>query len=582
MNWDLTKLYSSFDDPKLEADLTGIFDDIAEANAFLDNAAPDKAGIEGVLARLEALTSKEMRFGLFIQMTLAVDATNKDALVRYDRLMRAEMERQKISSRAMRLAGGIEDLDALAKESEKIADSKFCLAEMMESYRHLIDPALEDTVLEMQMNGASAWEQLRDKLDAGLMIEVPGEEKKLPLSAVRGMAYLADAEKRRAAYEAEIAAYPQIETPMAACLNGIKGEALTMCKLRSYDSVLDWALFISRMDKETLDAMMTAMRESLPDFRRYFRLKAKALGYEGGLKFYDLFAPLGASEKTYTLEEAREKLVTVMGGFSDKMAKFIDNAFENRWIDAFPRQGKSGGAFCAGAHMIGQSFVMTNFDGSLSSVSTIAHELGHAYHNSCVQNETILNAEYPMPLAETASIFNETLLSRILLKDADENEKLALLDQSVSDAAQVIVDIMSRFLFEQEVVERRKDHQMSAAELKEIMLDAQDKTYGDGLDENCRHPYMWACKSHYYSKDVHFYNFPYAFGQLFGLGVYAKYAEMGDAFIPEYDKLLNLTGKANVVEVGRAAGIDVHDVNFWRSSLDVVRGQIEEMAKIIG
>jgi len=218
------------------------------------------------------------------------------------------------------------------------------------------------------MTGGKSWEQLRDQLDAGLSIpfEQDGKIESLPLSAIRGLAYSADADVRRRAYEAEIAAYPRMELPMAACLNGIKGEALTMIQLRHFDTVLDSALDVSRMDRATLDALLAAMQESLPMFRRYLRLKARLLGYEGGLKFYDLFAPVGECAQEYTLEEAREMLVTVMGRFSKKMADHIQQAFDERWIDAFPRPGKRGGAFCSGVHPLGISYVLANFDGGLS------------------------------------------------------------------------------------------------------------------------------------------------------------------------------------------------------------------------
>ena len=319
------------------------------------------------------------------------------------------------------------------------------------------------------------------------------------------------------------------------------------------------------------------MRESLPMFRRYFRAKAKLLGYEGGLKFYDLFAPVGEMHGSYTPEDARALLVKELGAFSPRMAEMIGRAFDERWIDMYPREGKQGGAFCAGMHPLGISYVLTNFEGSYSSVSTLAHELGHAYQNECMRDVSILMADYPMPLAETTSIFNETLLAQRMLENADVQTRIAMLDQQLSDAAQVIVDIMSRYLFESKVIERRKDSSLSPRELCQIMLDAQKETYGDGLDPDCLHPYMWACKSHYYSTGVHFYNFPYAFGQLFAIGVYALYARRGAAFLPDYEKLLRDAGSGDVREVAASVGIDVADVDFWRSSLAVFAEKLAEL-----
>ena len=584
MNWDLGKLYAGFYDPALARDAEDARKKIASASAAVAALAlpADAKALSALIGDLKEIATLLTKVASFTFLTLAVDANNEGALAFHDRVMHLDMANEQLSSAISRYLGKVDDLDALIASDPVLTEHAFMLREMKNSAAHTIDPALEPTVLKMQMTGGKAWEQLRDQLDSNLMIpfEKDGKTESLPLSTIRGLAYSADADVRKRAYEAEIAAYPRMEIPMAACLNGIKGEALTLAGLRHFDSVLDTALDVSRMDRETLDALISALKDSLPMFRRYFRAKAKLLGYEGGLKFYDLFAPVGESHLTYTLDEARATLIQVMGKFSKKMADFINRAFEEHWIDAYPREGKTGGAFCSGMHPLGISYVMTNFDGSYSSVSTIAHELGHAYHNDCLKNASILMSDYPMPLAETASIFNETLLMEKILETADDATKLTLVEQQVGDAAQVVVDILSRYLFETEVVERRKDHTMTAKELCQIMLDAQAQTYGDGLDPECMHPYMWACKSHYYSTGVHFYNFPYAFGLLFGLGVYAQYLEKGDAFLLEYDALLRATGSGNVREVAASVGIDVASKAFWESSLQVLYKKISYLETV--
>lgn len=573
MNWNLNRLYPGFDDPTFISDLNSIS---ARGEELLSEvkAAADWRDMERLIDKFNDLYAPVLRVGLFVQLTLAVDSQNADALRCMDKLMRSNVTLSKVYSELSKLTQRIDIAEGCAN-SETLKYHEYFLKQLAREAAHTIkDPAVEDAVLKMQLTGGSAFEQLRDQLDAGHMIELNGE--KLPLSAVRGKAYSESADERRAAYEAEIAAYPAIETAMAACLNAIKGEALTLCELRAYDTVLDTALAASRMDMATLDAMLSAMRESLPDFRRYFRAKARMLGYAGGLKFYDLFAPVGEGARKYTLEEARDTLVEVMSKFTPEMGAFIKNAFDENWIDAYPKEGKVGGAFCAGAQPILKSYVLANFDGSLASVGTLAHELGHAYHNSRTQHLTYVMADYPMPLAETASIFNETLLVNRMLEGADAQTRATLLDQQISDAAQVIVDILSRYIFETEVVSRRKDSTLTPSELCDIMTEAQKATYGDGLDENCMHKYMWACKSHYYSTGVHFYNFPYAFGLLFGLGVYALYLKQGSAFPAVYDKLLEATCLGDVRDVAASVGIDVSDVGFWRSSLDVMRARIAE------
>ena len=583
MHWDLTKMYSGFDDAKLAADFAHAQALNQELAVLLQEKPADVGALLVQAVRTAQKRSVKMALvGGFIFLNLATNAKNEQALAWMDKLMRAQVEMQQTSSAFMRYVSKVEGLDALIAREPLLKEHEYMLKTMVKDAAHVMDPAIEGPVLKMQMTGGEAWSQLSDQITATHMVEmeIDGEKQSLPLSTVRGMATSPDASVRRRAYEAELASYPRIELAMAACLNGIKGEALTLCELQHYDTVLDTALDAAKIDRQTLDAMLTAMRESLPAFRRYFRAKARHLGHEGGLPFYDLFAPIGAAGKTYTLEEARQLLVQVFGQFSEKMSRFIDRAFEEHWIDAFPYEGKQGGAFCAGVHPLGISYVLANFEGSLDSVSTLAHELGHAYHGDCVKHLSILNADYPMTLAETASIFNETMLVAKLQEGANPQERLMLLDQQIGNAAQVVVDILSRFLFESEVIERRKDHTMLPDELKEIMLDAQKQTYGDGLDENVLHPYMWACKTHYYSASLHFYNFPYAFGLLFGLGVYERYLEKGEAFLPEYDALLAATGLGDVKDVAARVGIDVTDVNFWRKSLSVVEKMIDEMEKL--
>ena len=583
MHWDLTKMYSGFDDAKLAADFAQAQALNQELAALLQEKPADVGALLVQAVRTAQKRSEKMALvGEFIFLNLATNAKNEQALAWMDKLMRAQVEMQQTSSAFMRYVSKVEGLDALIAREPLLKEHEYMLKTMVKDAAHVMDPAIEGPVLKMQMTGGEAWSQLSDQIMATHMVEmeIDGEKQSLPLSTVRGMATSPDASVRRRAYEAELASYPRIELAMAACLNGIKGEALTLCELQHYDTVLDTALDAAKIDRQTLDAMLTAMRESLPALRRYFRAKARHLGHEGGLPFYDLFAPIGAAGKTYTLEEARQLLVQVFGQFSEKMSRFIDRAFEEHWIDAFPYEGKQGGAFCAGVHPLGISYVLANFEGSLDSVSTLAHELGHAYHGDCVKHLSILNADYPMTLAETASIFNETMLVAKLQEGANPQERLMLLDQQIGNAAQVVVDILSRFLFESEVIERRKDHTMLPDELKEIMLNAQKQTYGDGLDENVLHPYMWACKTHYYSASLHFYNFPYAFGLLFGLGVYERYLEKGEAFLPEYDALLAATGLGDVKDVAARVGIDVTDVNFWRKSLSVVEKMIDEMEKL--
>ena len=576
--WDLTCLYRDFDDPKLQEDLAKLPEAIAEGRRLLDAGGDPRELLEAAVDCSETMSVLFDRLGSMAYLTLAVDATNERAAALMDRLDVIGNDAQMIDSALTRYVGGLADLDAVIASSEKLQKVAFALQEMREKAAHTIPAEIEPWILKMNLSGGNAFSQLRDKLDSTHLVAFRGEE--LPLSAVRGKAYDPDAAVRREAYEAEIAAYAKIELPMSYCLNSIKQEARTLSEAKGYSSVLDMTLSQSRMDRETLDAMWTACREYLPHFRRYLKAKAALLGHEGGLPFYDLFAPVGQSVHTYTVEEARAVLLREMGKFTPAMAEFIDHAFEHRWIDMFPRAGKTGGAFCSPVHFADRSLVMTNFQGSFSDVSTLAHELGHAWHNRCMAGLPYMMIDEPMPLAETASIFNETMLSYQMRSSCSAEEELNLLENSLMEATQTVVDIYSRFLFEQEVVDTRADHAMTVEELKAAMLRAQEASYGDGLAADCRHPYMWACKSHYYSSGLNFYNFPYAFGLLFGKGVFARWLEKGEAFVPTYCELLRKCGSDSVAGVAASVGIDVRSVDFWRSSLEVIRQDIDRFIQL--
>ncbi len=576
--WDLSFLYSGFDDPQYEADLKALQEKIAAFGKLLETTGDDCTKLETLMDADEEINRLLEKLSLFAGMTLAVDANNMDA-ARYDDKLNLIYNDLRLTQSAMiRYVGGLTNLEELIAASPKLQTVAFALREMAGEASHLMPAEIEPWMLQMRLSGGTAFSQLRDKLDSNHLVHYRGQD--LPLPAVRGMAYDPDASVRKDAYEAEISSYKKIELPMSYCLNSIKMEARTMAKAKHYDSVLDMTLHQSRMDQETLDAMWTAIREYLPHFRRYLRAKAKYLGYEDGLPFYDLFAPVGHGGHTYTVEEARAKLLLEMGKFTPKMAAFMDNAFEQRWIDMYPREGKTGGAFCAGAHSYDRSLVMTNFQGSFSDVSTIAHELGHAWHNRCLAGLPYCMIETPMPLAETASIFNETMLAHQVLSSATEEEQFTLLENSLMEATQTVVDIYSRYLFENEVVDTRADHVMSVDELKDAMLRAQEVSYGDGLAKDVRHPYMWACKSHYYSSDLNFYNFPYAFGLLFGKGVFAQYLRKGEAFVDDYCRLLRYCGSDTVANVAASVGIDVRSVDFWRSSLEVIKQDVDRFCDL--
>jgi pepF/M3 family oligoendopeptidase len=387
---------------------------------------------------------------------------------------------------------------------------------------------------------------------------------------------------RRRAHEAELKAWESVREPLAACLNSIKGATNTLNARRGRADALHSAIDGARIDRATLEAMLGAMQASFPTFRKYFKAKARRLGKEK-LAWWDVFAPSGSSNKMYTFDEARQFIQSNFGKFSPDLAAFAQRAFDHNWIDAEQREGKRGGAFCMAVPGVKESRVLCNFDGTLDQVSTIAHELGHAYHNECAYQagKTEIQQDTPMTLAETASIMCETIvMEAVLAQTTDPQEQLAILETRLIGDAQVIVDIYSRYLFEKEVFERRQRSELSADDLCDIMGRAQQATYGDGLDERYLHPYMWTWKPHYYYPHLSFYNFPYAFGLLFGLGLYAIYQQRGAGFVADYQNLLASTGEASAADLAARFGMDIRSPSFWDDSLAIIGKNIERYCQL--
>jgi oligoendopeptidase F len=303
--------------------------------------------------------------------------------------------------------------------------------------------------------------------------------------------------------------------------------------------------------------------------------------YSKGLPFYEMFAPVGdSSDKDFNYDKAKEFVTDNFARFSAGMADVARKAFENNWIDVYPRDGKVSGAFCGDIYAIKQFRILLNYGNSLSDAITLAHELGHGYHSMQIMHEGVLNTNYPMPLAETASTFCETIVTNAALAEMNDADKLQLLENSLQDATQVLLDIYSRFLFEQAVFKAREDHPLSTEELKGFMLDAQRAAYGDGLDPNALHPYMWLIKPHYYSAGTSYYNFPYAFGHLMANGLYRIYEADPAAFGEKYDAFLRASGKMSMKDSAAMLGVDIEDVTFWDGAIQVILKNIDEFKRI--
>ncbi len=578
--WDLDALYKGFDDAAFQQDFADLQKVVAEFTAFggeLQTEAPLETLKRGI-ALQEKLSFLVSKLAQYASLRQSADSRDPEAGSQMGRIMALYSGVAAPDAAFRDWAAKLPNLMELVESDETLRDYRFLFHNIQKSSKYLLSGLGETIMAKMRMSGGRAWSDLQQYLTS--TVPVTFREKTTNLSSIRNMAYEADADVRKEAYEAELACYERIQDAVAFALNSIKLETITDCQLRGYPSALERTLEHSDMQKATLDAMLGAMEEYLPKFWQYLKAKAKALGYENGLPWYDLFAPMGKSSTKFTAEMARDYLVEQFEGFNPEEAQMIADAFDQAWIDFYPRDGKTGGAFCAYVESLKQSRILTNFDGAFGDVVTLAHELGHAYHNFCLQDHRELNRDYSMPLAETASTFNEcVVMASAIEKAADDEERIALIENQLQDATQIICDIYSRFRFEAKVFQNREQQFMDAKTLCEYMVDAQKQCYGDGLDHSCLHPYMWVCKSHYYGPT--FYNFPYAFGGLFARGLYAQYEKEGAAFVPKYKKLLYTTSVATAEDVAKVADIDLTDKNFWRGALQTIADQIDLFCRLV-
>ena len=578
--WNLEPIYKGFDDSAYLADFTALERKVTAYTDFvkeLDTLPAEEALCRGVALEedLEALAGKLAGYASLCQAANTRDAQAGSQMGRIMGVISLCAAPQAAFSSWV---AGVENLMELVHSNAFLSDYAFFFENITESSRYLLPGSGEEIMARMSLSGGNAWSDLQQYLTSTVPVSYKGETTNL--STIRNLAYEDDAQVRKSAYEAELACYERIADSVAFALNSIKLETINDCQLRGYASPLERTLKRSHMTRQTLDAMLSAMDEYLPKFWQYLKAKAKALGHENGLPWYDLFAPMGKSSTKFTAQNARDYLVGLFAGFDSELSEMVATAFDNAWIDFYPRDGKAGGAFCAGVECLGESRILTNFQGSFSDVVTLAHELGHAFHNQCIRDHRVLNHDYSMPVAETASTFNEcVVMAAAIEKAADKQELLNLIESQLQDATQIICDIYSRYRFETAVFAKREQEFMGADALCQLMTQAQKESYGDGLDQNVMHPYMWACKSHYYGPT--FYNFPYAFGGLFARGLYAQYEKEGAAFVPKYKNLLYTTPIATAEDTAAVAGIDLTDKNFWRGALDTIARQIDLFCSLV-
>lgn len=610
--WNLDSIFSSIKSAEyktalseFESGMENLQSLLGSAENFIKNASENfdfPTWLKGFLEADEKVSALCGSLNAYAYIIYSVDTTNTAYLNNITRIDNLTLRYRQLDltfkSVLLANSGRLEDF---YKRFPEFEGYRYILNETLEETRHQMSAAEEKLAGELQQTGGDAWDRLHEQLISNLKDSETGKT----FNELRNDAYSADSKVRKSSYLKEIALLKQNEIAFAACLNNLKGETLALNRHRKWQNPLDRSLSSARLSQKTLDALISSIEESLPLWREYFNLKADFLHKNNltvsqdkkGLAFYDLFAPLvstplnkrdnsdagqnqGLLSKEWTFDEARDYIIERYSSFSAEMGEFAKKAFAENWIDAEVRSGKVGGAYDEDFALGHQSRIMTNFTGAFSDIITLAHELGHAYHFSCMKGKPSAFFSYPMTLAETASTFAETIVKQDMISKCSDAEKIQILDLDLQDVSQVLVDILCRFYFEKSVFEEREKGELNADDFCRLMKEAQEKSYGNGLNSE-RHEYMWAVKSHYYSTGLDFYNFPYAFGQLFAAGLYARYQKEGKDFAKTYAELLSNTGNMSCEDLCKKAGFDITQKAFWKNGIEMYAKEVEMMRKLV-
>jgi pepF/M3 family oligoendopeptidase len=543
--------------------------------------------ISGYLDRRNAAGDLIETLETYLYGFIGTDSYNQPAARLMSLLDPQKVRLEKVETRFQGWLGALAGKDGILEDviaiDETAASHAFSLEESVKRSRFLMSDAEESLAAELSLSGANAWTKLHGVVISQLkaQMDIDGEVKELPLSLLTTYTSDPDENLRERAFKAMEQALASAREPLAACLNGVKGTVNTVNDHRGRQDALDDSLDKARIDRRVLETMLEAMESAFPMMHRYRKTKAKLLGKQR-LEQWDLPAPVGDVDRRYEWDEARAFILTHFATYSPRLKDLASKAFNQEWIDAEPRDGKQVGGFCMRLPTVDESRILLSYDGRLGRLTTLAHELGHAYHNECLRGKTSLQALLPMTLAETASIFCENIVTDAILDQAgDADEELAVLDSFLLTASFLTLEIYSRFLFESEIFERRKKAELSADDFCELTSQVYRKILGDTIVDGIYRPYDWAIIPHYYSAELSFYNYPYTFGFLFSLGLYQLYRQGQPGFHQAYDRLLAESGMASAVDLGQRLGIDIRKPEFWAGSYEIVRKRVERFEELV-
>lgn len=586
--WDLDVFFEGGSgSPALRDHLNLIQKKITTAQSEVEQFVTPTSGEEAekIANLLEVLTDVSLHLrqaSAVIGCYLAADTTDKKALLLQGETTTLSAQFKTVMLQFHQQLAKIDnDLWEALVSTDLLNDFYFILNEWRDEVALKLSEKEESLITALSVDGYQSWGQLYDQLvaEVRVAIDVDGEVKSLSVGQASNLSSHEDATIRKESFEKLEEAWTAKEEFFATTLNHLAGFRLAVYEKRGWSSVLEEPLNDNRMSEATLDAMWGAISDNKAPFVEFLNAKAKILGTEK-MNWYDLDAPVTSSTKTLSYQEGAEFILKHFGEFGPELEKFSRKAFEDSWIEAEDRDYKRPGGFCTGMPMSEQSRIFMTYSGTMSNVATLAHELGHAFHSYALRPVHHLNRGYAMGVAETASTFAEMIVADAAVKAAEtKEEKIALLEDKVQRSVAFFMNIHARFLFETRFYEERKSGVVPAARLNTLMEEAQREAYGDALD--VVHPHFWASKLHFYITSVPFYNFPYTFGYLFSLSIYAKALEEGSGFEEKYMALLQDTAIMTVEDLAKKhLDEDITKQAFWEKGVALCVKDVEDFLKL--
>lgn len=585
--WDLETIFSGGSSSEtfavylkqLEQDIASLNTQVADAKVPV--TVEDTYVYDGMIDQLQDIIARLSEGSAFVSCLGAENQDDKKAVQLTGRIASLHAQLASVKTRFDSLLQQTDDeVWAGWMKRPEIMPISFVMNESRQEAKEKMAPELESLALDLAVDGYHGWGDFYDTIVSKVRVpyEENGETTYLSAGQAANKLQHPNREVRESMLKSWEKAWSEAADYCADTLNHLGGFRLKLYERRGWDSVLKEPLAINRMSAETLDAMWDVITRAKPVLVKYLERKAKLLGVEE-LSWADVSAPIGESTGTITYDAAAESIVTQFRKFSPRMADFAQMAFDKHWIEAEDRPGKRPGGFCTSLPVSKETRIFMTYAGTASNVSTLAHELGHGYHQHVMDDMEILNQSYAMNVAETASTFAELIVADALIQEADEKEKLALLEEKIQNTVAFFMNIHARFLFETRFYEKRKEGLLSAAELSELMEEAQQEAFCDSLGSY--HPTFWASKLHFYITGVPFYNFPYTFGFMFSTGIYAQAQKEGTAFAEKYDNLLRDTGRMTVEELAeKHLGTDVTKPDFWQGAADLCIADIEQFLRM--